>query len=99
MGTICLDFPSREGKGRIHNNLIGDAKELEKKVPDHSKWKLMSNLVMSCSWLLNSMTAETRENFIYYRTAAEIWSAAKKTYSNIDNTYAISEIKTQKSSP
>lgn len=45
------------------------------------------------SQLLNSMTNESGENFMYYETAAEIWKAAKETYSNVDNTSAIFEIK------
>ena len=45
------------------------------------------------SWLLNSMTTETGENFMYYKTAKEIWDAARETYSNKDNTSAIFEIK------
>ncbi|KAH7657630.1 RNA-directed DNA polymerase protein [Dioscorea alata] len=45
------------------------------------------------SWLLNSMTNETGENFMYYKTAKEIWEAAHDTYSNKDNTSAVFEIK------
>ena len=48
---------------------------------------------MVMSWLLNSMTNETGENFMYYKTAKEIWDAVRETYSNKDNTYAIFEIK------
>ena len=33
------------------------------------------------------------ENFMYYKTAKEIWDATRGTYSNKDNTSAIFEIK------
>ncbi|KAJ1413630.1 hypothetical protein SESBI_19453 [Sesbania bispinosa] len=39
------------------------------------------------------MTSEIGDNFMYYNTAKEMWDAMKKTYSNIDNTSAIFEIK------
>ncbi|GAV63817.1 UBN2_3 domain-containing protein, partial [Cephalotus follicularis] len=54
-------------------------------------WKAENHMVMS--WLLNSMTIEMGENFIYYQTTKEIWDATRETYSNKDNTSAIFEIK------
>lgn len=45
------------------------------------------------SWLLNTMTNEIGEKFIYYDTAKDMWNAVKETYSNVDNTFAIFEIK------
>ncbi|KAJ1421360.1 Gag-polypeptide of LTR copia-type [Sesbania bispinosa] len=71
--------------------ITGNAKEPEKEDPTHQKWKLENSLVMS--WLISSMTHETGENFMYYGTAVEISNAAKETYSNVDNTSAIFEIK------
>ena len=47
---------------------------------------------MVMSWLINSMTNETGENFMYYKSAKEIWDAAKETYSNKDNTSEVFEI-------
>ena len=44
-------------------------------------------------WLLNSMTNEIGENFMYYKTAKDIWDTARETYSNKDNTSAIFKIK------
>ena len=90
MKLVSLPILFLQGKGK-ENYITGDTEEPEKKDPTHQKWKLENSLVMS--WLLNSMTNETGENFLYYETAAEIWSAAKETYSNVDNTSAIFEIK------
>ncbi|KAI5395046.1 hypothetical protein KIW84_061596 [Lathyrus oleraceus] len=45
------------------------------------------------SWLLNTMTNEIGENFMFYDTVKEIWDAVKETYSNVDNTFVIFEIK------
>ncbi|KAL5799510.1 hypothetical protein ACOSQ3_032586 [Xanthoceras sorbifolium] len=38
------------------------------------------------SWLVNSMEPNIGENFLLYETAAEVWEAAKDTYSYKDNT-------------
>ena len=45
------------------------------------------------SWLLNAMTNEISENFMFYDTAKDIWDAVKEMYSNVDNTSAVFEIK------
>ncbi|XP_050888927.1 uncharacterized protein LOC127094101 [Lathyrus oleraceus] len=39
------------------------------------------------------MTNEIGENFMFYDTVKEIWDAVKETYSNVDNTFVIFEIK------
>ncbi|RVW94063.1 Retrovirus-related Pol polyprotein from transposon TNT 1-94 [Vitis vinifera] len=58
--------------------------------PGYRTWKLENSMVMS--WLINFMTNDIGENFMYYGTTKEIWDAARETYSNIDNTSAIFEI-------
>ena len=47
---------------------------------------------MVMSWLINSMTNETGENFMYYKSAKKIWDVAKETYSNKDNTSEVFEM-------
>lgn len=79
-----------QGKGK-EGYISGDPKQPEQEGPNLKKWQLENSLVMS--WLLNTMTNEIGENFMYYDTAKEIWDAVKETYSNIDNTSAIFEIK------
>ena len=78
------------GKGK-EDYLTGTAVQPEENSPGYRLWKVENNMVMS--WLLNSMTNETEENFMYYKTAKEIWDAARETYSNKDNTSAVFEIK------
>ncbi|RVW90086.1 hypothetical protein CK203_035933 [Vitis vinifera] len=46
--------------------------------PKFKTWKLENSMVMS--WLINSMTNEIGEAFMFYETAKEIWDAAKETY-------------------
>ena len=71
--------------------LTGAMAQLEESSPGFQTWKLENNMVMS--WLQNSMTNETDENFMYYKTAKEIWDATQITYSNGDNTSAVFAIK------
>ena len=78
------------GKGK-EDYLTGTAVQPDESSPKFRTWKAENNMVMS--WLLNSMTNETGENFMYYKTAKEIWDAARETYSNTENTSAVFEIK------
>ena len=79
-----------QGKGK-EEYVTNDANRPKKDGADLTKWKLENSQVMS--WLLNTMTNEIREDFMYYGTAKEIWNAAKETYLNVDNTSSIFEIK------
>ncbi|RVW67457.1 Retrovirus-related Pol polyprotein from transposon TNT 1-94 [Vitis vinifera] len=78
------------GKGK-EEYLTGAIVQPKEDDPGYRTWKLENSMVMS--WLINSMTNDIGENFMYYGTAKEIWDAARETYFNIDNTSAIFEIK------
>ncbi|RVW69144.1 hypothetical protein CK203_063084 [Vitis vinifera] len=78
------------GKGK-EEYLTGAIVQLKEDDPGYRTWKLENSMVMS--WLINSMTNDIGENFMYYGTTKEIWDAARETYSNVDNTSAIFEIK------
>ncbi|KAG8373786.1 hypothetical protein BUALT_Bualt11G0061300 [Buddleja alternifolia] len=78
------------GKGK-EDYLTGAAVQPKESSSDYRTWKVENNMVMS--WLLNSMTNETGQNFMYYKTTKEIWDAALDTYSNKDNTSVDFEIK------
>ena len=56
----------------------------KKEDPMLKVWKSENNMIMS--WLINSMTNEIGENFLFYGTIKNIWDAAKETYSNSKNT-------------
>lgn len=78
------------GKGK-EDYLSIDQVQPDEKNPEYTKWKAENNMVMS--WLLNSMTPEIGEHFMFYKTASEIWEAARDMFSNQDNTSALFEIK------
>nr|CAN83808.1 hypothetical protein VITISV_026963 [Vitis vinifera] len=81
-------FICEKGKEEYLTGAIVQPKEDD---PGYRTWKLENSMVMS--WLINSMTNDIGENFMYYGTAKEIWDATRETYSNIDNTSTIFEIK------
>ena len=71
------------GKGK-DDYLTGEVAIPEKNDPKFRTWKTENHMVMS--WLINLMTNEIGENFLLYRTAKEIWDAAKETYSSFEKT-------------
>lgn len=79
-----------QGKGR-EGYITGDSKCPEKGDTNLQKLQLENSQVMT--WLLNTMTNEIGENFMFYDTAKDIWDAVKETYSDVDNTSAVFEIK------
>lgn len=73
-------FISGQGKD---DYITGEAAAPAKIDPKYKIWKTENMMVMS--WLLNSMTPEISEYFMFYETAKDIWVNAKKTYSNSEN--------------
>ncbi|KAL4562842.1 hypothetical protein LXL04_026873 [Taraxacum kok-saghyz] len=78
------------GKGK-EEYLSDDLVQPEEKSPEFKRWKAENNMVMS--WLLNTMIPEIGEQFMFYKTASEIWEAARDTFSNQENTSPLFEIK------
>ncbi|GAV60945.1 UBN2_3 domain-containing protein [Cephalotus follicularis] len=81
-------FICRNGK---EDYIIGTTIPPDESGARYRTWKAENHMVMS--WLLNSMTNEMGENFMYYQTAKEIWDATRETYSNKDNMSVVFEIK------
>ncbi|KAL8101714.1 hypothetical protein AgCh_033561 [Apium graveolens] len=73
--------------------LTDEKKEPEKKDPSYKSWRIENNMVMS--WIINSMEADIGQTFLFYKTAKEIWDAAKETFSDSENAAEIFEIKSQ----
>ncbi|KAF7808226.1 sacsin isoform X2 [Senna tora] len=59
--------------------------------PKFKTWNAENQLVMS--WLINSMDLEIGQDFMFFASAAEIWKAAKESYSDVENTAELFEIK------
>ncbi|PKA63925.1 Retrovirus-related Pol polyprotein from transposon TNT 1-94 [Apostasia shenzhenica] len=80
------------GRGK-DGHLTGEISAPETTDPKYRAWRTDDHLVMS--WLINSMTTEVGENFLLFRTAKEIWEAARETYSSTENSSELFEIETR----
>ena len=78
------------GKGK-DDYITGAIQPPREDDPKYKSWKSENNMVMS--WLINSMTNEVGEDFMFYKTAKEIWDEAKISYSDKDNASEVYEIK------
>ncbi|XP_028795942.1 uncharacterized protein LOC114751436 [Neltuma alba] len=76
---------------RKEEYITGEAPQLKPGDSNYNTWFAENNLVMT--WLCNSMTVEISEGYLLAKTAKEIWDAARRTYSAIDNTAALFHIK------
>ncbi|GAV74420.1 UBN2_3 domain-containing protein, partial [Cephalotus follicularis] len=77
------------GRGK-DDYLTGAAPQAAKEDLKFKGWKSENNMVMSR--LINSMTNDVGENFILHETTQEIWEAARKTYSDTEDTTEAFEI-------
>ncbi|XP_028774894.1 uncharacterized protein LOC114731805 isoform X2 [Neltuma alba] len=81
-------------RGRRKEKYInGQAPQPASDDPKFDTWFAENNQVMT--WLCNSMTLEISEGYLLAQTAQEIWNAAKRTYSSMDNTAALFQLKKQ----
>ncbi|RVX02081.1 Copia protein [Vitis vinifera] len=77
------------GKGN-DEYLTGEAAMPETTEPGFRKWKIENSMIMS--WLINSMNNDIGEIFLLFRTAKDIWDAAKETYSSSENTSELFQV-------
>ena len=78
------------GRGKL-GYLLGDVKEPSKEDPTYTKWVQENYLVMA--WLCNSMQSHISRNYLWAKTAKEIWDVVKETYSQPLNVARAYELK------
>ena len=71
--------------------MTGETARLEASSPGFSKWLSENSLVMS--WLINSMKPVISRNYLFYKSAKDIWSIVKEMYSDLENSAQLFEIK------
>lgn len=57
---------------------------------NYRQWKTENSMVMG--WLLNSMTPEISEHFLFLDTTHQIWDALAKSYSEMEHTAKVIEL-------
>ena len=66
---------------------------LAKNDVSYKTWFSKNNMIMS--WLTNSIETDVGQTFLFYKTAKEIWDAAKEMFSDNENAVEVFEIKSQ----
>ncbi|KAF7835224.1 Retrovirus-related Pol polyprotein from transposon RE1 [Senna tora] len=77
------------GKGK--EDYLTNSTKPQPNDPKFKTWNAENQMVMS--WLINSMDLEIGQDFMFFATAVEIWKAAKESYSDVENTAELFEIK------
>ncbi|XP_073128544.1 uncharacterized protein [Henckelia pumila] len=81
-----------DGKGRL-GYLTGETKEPEKNDTKWNSWKSENSMVIA--WLVNSMEPSIGKTYLFLPTARDVWDAVRETYSDLENSSQIFELKTR----
>ena len=79
-----------DGRGKL-GYLTGETKQPSEKDPGFRTWRSENSLVMA--WLLNSMELSIAKPHMFMKTAKEVWDSVRETYSNLENSSQIFELK------
>ncbi|KAJ9550707.1 hypothetical protein OSB04_014752 [Centaurea solstitialis] len=80
------------GKGRI-GYVTGKIPIPATTDPKYSQWDAENSMVMT--WLINSMDLHIGKTYMFLPTAADLWKAIHETYSDLENSSQVFEIKTK----
>ena len=81
-----------DGRGKL-GYLIGKVKKPEEKSSTFRTWRSENSLVTA--WLLNSMLPFIAKPYMFLTTTKEVWDSIRETYSNLENSSQIFELKTK----
>ena len=80
------------GKGRL-SFLTGESTAPSPDDPSFRQWDAENSMVLT--WLINSMEIDIGKTYMFYPTAASLWTAIQETYSDLDNASQVFEIKSK----
>ncbi|XP_030442099.2 uncharacterized protein LOC115664291 [Syzygium oleosum] len=81
-----------DGRGKL-GHLTGEVKEPEKSNPSWKIWRFENSLVIA--WLINSMEPTIGKPHLFLPTAKDVWDVVRETYSDLENSSQIFELKTK----
>lgn len=82
-----------DGKGKL-SYLTGETKQpASTDVAAHTKWRPENSMVTW--WLVSSMKPTIGRTYMFLQTPKYVWDAVKETYSDVENSSQIFEIKTR----
>lgn len=73
--------------------LTGEIKQMKESDDGYNTWRSENFLVSA--WLLNSMDASIAKLHMFMKTAKEVWDSVWETYSDLENSSQIFELKTK----
>lgn len=78
------------GRGKL-GYLLGQKQRPDENDPAFQTWDAENSIVMA--WLVNSMEPNIGQTYLFYQTAAELWEAVKETYSDLENSSQLFELR------
>ncbi|XP_024038874.1 uncharacterized protein LOC127898956 [Citrus sinensis] len=81
-----------DGKGKL-GHLTGEVTKPAAGDPSLPTWRSANSMVIV--WLINSMEARIGKPYLFLSTAKAVWDAIRDTYSDLENSSQIFELKTQ----
>ena len=81
-----------DGKGKL-GYLTGETKRPSSTDASLQKWKSENSMVTV--WLVNSMKPSIGKTYMFLPSAKKVWDVVRETYSDMENSSQIFEIKTR----
>ena len=80
------------GRGKL-GYITGDLSAPPANDLTYKVWQAENSIVLA--WLINSMDSKISRRYLFFKTAKEVWDAARKMYSDLGNASQIFEIRTK----
>ncbi|XP_073227024.1 uncharacterized protein [Cicer arietinum] len=77
----------------IYGFLTGEVQMSATTDPKYRFWKSENSVIID--WLLSNMESTIKKPFMFFPTAKEVWEAVKETYSDIQNSSQIFDLKSR----
>ena len=71
------------GRGKL-GYITGDLPAPSLDDPSYKVWQAENSIVLA--WLINSMDPKISRKYLFFKTAKEVWDAARKMYFDLGNT-------------
>ncbi|KAK3017341.1 hypothetical protein RJ639_007522 [Escallonia herrerae] len=81
-----------DGRGKL-GHLTRDVRQPATGDPSLSVWRSENSLIIA--WLINSMEPTIGKPYLFLPTAKDVWEAVRETYSDVENSSQIFDLKTK----
>ncbi|KAK3007413.1 hypothetical protein RJ639_014792 [Escallonia herrerae] len=81
-----------DGRGKL-GHFTEDVRQPAASNPSLSSWRFENSLIIT--WLINSMEPTIGKTYLFLHTAKDVWEAVRETYSDVENSSQIFDLKTK----